>query len=218
MIIADTFVGTTRAGASALARKGYEMTGDSGASADADRAFAAAPSSPQAVSPVPASIPSAVRALGRRAAQAYLDDPRHLSEEYIKNTARDIMDEHFARCHANALAVAKDCLLNMVADARRFDEDIDGDETGMTITYFIETDGGSFGELAEVLGVRSVYGETWGDAILRELRADVASAIEARRAETEGLGAQHESAVPEGQTPNPVSDHPDDISTGQGEK
>lgn len=35
-----------------------------------------------------------------------------------------------------------------------------------------------------------------------------ASAIEARRAETEGLGAEHESAIGEAETPNPTPDNP----------
>lgn len=53
--------------------------------------------------------------------------------------------------------------------------------------------------------------ETWawgwmlmvGSSIQRPIPYEPAQAIETRRAETEGLGAEHESAVTEGHAPNP---------------
>jgi len=103
------------------------------ASPDGDRAVAPSASSPQAVSPVPASIPSAGEFI-RKASNLY-----HASLAMEDAADREI----FARkievtCRATA---------------------------------------------------------DWLTAI--------ASAIEARRAGTEGSGAQHESAVTEGQTPTP---------------
>jgi class 3 adenylate cyclase len=136
--------------------------------------------------------------LGRRAAQAYLDDPRHVSEATVRLPTRDIMDEHFARCHQEAVSLARDCLLALVADAKRFDEDIDGDETGMSVRYFIETDHHSLGELAEVLGIRAGFGETVGDALWRAIGTDPASAMSARQGQDpKGLEAQPASAVPQ---------------------
>lgn len=97
-------------------------------------------------------------------AQAYLDDPRHMDGNF---QPRWIMDDHFGRCRDEAVAMARECLLDLVADARRFDEDIDGDETGQTITYFIETGHSQLAELAEVLGIHTQWGETIGDCLRR---------------------------------------------------
>lgn len=110
--------------------------------------------------------------IGRNAAQAYLDDPRHQST----TRTRDVMDDHFQRVHDNALALARDCLLNLVADAKRFDEDVDGDEVNgravVYIAYHITTDESQLRDLAEALGIRLGWNETVGDALKRAIRED----------------------------------------------
>ena len=119
--------------------------------------------------------------------------------------ARDFLDglamplqgkpvEHLFLGMRDPIVVARECFLNFIADARRFDEEIDGDETGMSITYFIESEGGSFGELVEALGIKTLWQETAGDAVLRWI-GQPAQAIEARSDATGTGAAEGESAV-----------------------
>lgn len=111
--------------------------------------------------------------IGRNAAQAYIDDSRHQAS----TRPRDIMDEHFQRVHDNAVALARDCLLNLIADAKRFDEDVDGDEvngsTVVYVSYHITTDESQLRELTEALGIRIQWGESVGEALHRTLEEDV---------------------------------------------
>lgn len=112
--------------------------------------------------------------IGHNAAQAYLDDPRHLQAEGIRPGPRQIMEIHFQRVHDEAVALARECFLNMLADAKRFDEDVDGDCDGdgrpqVFVSYHITTDESQFRELVEALGIKIGWSETTMDALTREL-------------------------------------------------
>jgi hypothetical protein len=113
--------------------------------------------------------------IGHQAAQAYLDDPRHATNL----RTREILDEHFARCHLAAMTIARDCLLNLIADAKRFDEDVDGDEVNgrsvVYVDYHITTSDSQLRDLAETLGITPRWGETVGDALIRVITAEEAT-------------------------------------------
>ncbi len=107
--------------------------------------------------------------IGTKAAQAYIDDPRHQTT----TQTRGIMDDHFQRCHDEAVAMARECFLNMLADAKRFDEDVDGDEvngrTVMYVSYHITTDESQFRELVDALGIKVGWSESTMDALTRAI-------------------------------------------------
>ena len=97
----------------------------------------------------------------------------------------EIWREHIADLHAlspkppaddtgAAIAVARECFLNMVADAQKWEVDVDGDVDAdghqtITVTYHLVVDGFSFEQLPEALGIRPKYMETMQDAIEREV-------------------------------------------------
>jgi hypothetical protein len=68
---------------------------------------------------------------------------------------------------------AREAFLNLIADARRFDEQVDGDEVNgravVYISYVIETGHEQLKDLAEALGIKLRFAETAGDAIKRAL-------------------------------------------------
>lgn len=148
---------------------------------------------------------------GRKAAQAYLDDPRHTNGSRL--SPRDIMDEHFQRCRDEAIWGAREAFLNMLADAKRFEEDVDGDEvngaTVVYVTYHLSTDESQFRELVEALGIRIGWHETTMDAVTRELETSPPQGIEAGTGET-GTGSirQDESPVGEADAPNSPTQDP----------
>lgn len=144
--------------------------------------------------------------IGKKLAQAYLDDPRH-NDESGRLQTRWIMDDHFQRAHDEGVAVARDAFLNMICDALRFEEDVDGDEvngrTVITCDYHFTVDHDSLEELANALGIRrpTMAMENIGDAIWREINADIeanAKAMEARQGRDGEAGSVHDSAVPKG--------------------
>jgi 3-deoxy-D-arabino-heptulosonate 7-phosphate (DAHP) synthase len=112
------------------------------------------------------------RYIGTKAAQAYLDDPRHAVGGYT-NEPRFVMDDHFQRVHDEAVALARECFLNMLADAKRFDEDVDGDEVNgravMYVSYHITTDESQFRELVDALGIKVGWTESTFDAVTRAI-------------------------------------------------
>ena len=125
--------------------------------------------------------------LGKTLAQAYLDDPRH-NDESGRCQTRWIMDDHFQRAHDEGVAAARDAFLNMICDAQRFEEDVDGDEvngrTVITCDYHFTVEHDSLEELANALGIRRpvMAMENIGDTIWRLINAD----IEANAADTKG--------------------------------
>jgi hypothetical protein len=139
---------------------------DHGASAAADRAFVPSASSPQAVSPVPASIPSAdeLRQLAGALQEACSIEGKPIGRHMIDG--QRMIAKFFSQSEDDA---ARE--LSPVADC---------------MAHCIENEALLFECLKTVAMHASVVLEI------------IASAIEARRAETEGLGAQHESAAPEG--------------------
>lgn len=155
--------------------------------------------------------------IGKRLAQAYLDDSRHTDASGRIQTCW-IMDDHFQRAHDEGVAVARDAFLNMICDARRFEEEIDGDEvngrTVITCDYHFTVDHDSLEELANALGIRRpiMTMENIGDAIWRQINADVeanaAQAFEAAAADETGTGsAEGESPVRQ-DAPHPNQDTP----------
>lgn len=73
-----------------------------------------------------------------------------------------------------ALSEAREAFFGLIADARRWDEDVDGDidsdgRTQITITHFAEFHDSSLGELIETLGVKRRYDETARDALDRAM-------------------------------------------------
>jgi hypothetical protein len=73
---------------------------------------------------------------------------------------------------------AREAFLNMIADAKRWDEDVDGDtdgEGGMVITcqYHLTTAHGQLEELVDALGIKRAFDEGAGEAIDRALREPV---------------------------------------------
>lgn len=118
--------------------------------------------------PLVSGIPTAdALRQGRLAAQAYIDDPGHSGT----TDARWIMDQHFARCREDAVSMARECLLNLIADAHRFDEDVDGDEGHITINYHLTVGHSQLEELAAALGITPQYSESVGDALKRVIEA-----------------------------------------------
>jgi hypothetical protein len=67
----------------------------------------------------------------------------------------------------------REILLNMIADAHRFDEDIDGDETGVTVNYHMTVGHSQLEELCNLAGIKTAYGETIGTALDRALSEPV---------------------------------------------
>ena len=194
-----------------------------GASPSGDRAVAASPSSPQAVSPVPASIPSAMVTCPRCGTQHKADasdtsgewKPIRIAEGLCNICA---IGEHRARVYAagegtrwliidgkmmspeaavplgepdprpNRPSSWKGC------SGARWDFQRDGHPPETTYSMW---HGGS---------VDSYCRDRMPDNGRLLTKDEVASAIEARRAETEGLGAQHESAVPQADAQPPVGE------------
>jgi hypothetical protein len=70
------------------------------------------------------------------------------------------------------IETARECFLNMLADAKEFKFEPDGDETGDCSTFIIITGHSQLGELAEALGIKGPgYMENWNDAIVRALNS-----------------------------------------------
>lgn len=152
-------------------------------------------------------------AIGRNLAQAYIDE----ASASVHCDVRRIMDRHFQRAHDEGVALARDAFLNMICDARRFEEDVDGDEvngrTVITCDYHFTVEHDSLEELANALGIRRpiMAMENIGDAIWREINADIetnaAKAMETQSAMTEGHGPKDDSAARQG-LPEHQSDTP----------
>lgn len=71
---------------------------------------------------------------------------------------------------------AREAFLNLIADAERFDEDVDGDTDGeggmiVTVQYHLTTQHMQLDELFDALGFKKRAGETSYMALLRELEA-----------------------------------------------
>lgn len=70
-----------------------------------------------------------------------------------------------------SVELARECFLNMIADATRWEEDVDGDCDGdgrptMTIDYHLTVGHSQLQELCDVLGIKAKrYDETLKDAI-----------------------------------------------------
>lgn len=161
--------------------------------------------------------------IGKKLAQAYLDDPRHTAagDPDGRIQPRWIMDDHFQRAHDEGVALARDAFLNMIADARRFEEDVDGDEvngrTVITCDYHFTVEESSLAELAEALGIRRgiMSMESIGDVILREVNADIeANAAQGtptrQRQDRNGLGPK--DGGPVGNADAPETDSPPSVS------
>ena len=73
--------------------------------------------------------------------------------------------EGFEECQT----FSRECFLNMIADADKWEVEVDGDVDGVTVTYRLEVDGFSFEQLPEALGIKVKYMETMEDAIAREV-------------------------------------------------
>lgn len=71
------------------------------------------------------------------------------------------------------IAMARECFLNMIADARRFDEQVDGDETGVSVDFFIETGESQLRELCESLGIKPKWQQSTMEAITEALDTPV---------------------------------------------
>lgn len=71
------------------------------------------------------------------------------------------------------LSMARECFLNMLAEARRWDVDYDGDEVNgravSYVTHFIEVDGFAFDQLAEALGIKPAFMQTMEDTVRRAI-------------------------------------------------
>lgn len=77
---------------------------------------------------------------------------------------------------SDQIAKAREAFLNLIADAKVWEEDVDGDadEYGRLIVYVsyrIETDQMQLEELAEALGITTKWGESIKDAIDRAVSA-----------------------------------------------
>lgn len=97
---------------------------------------------------------------------------------------------------ADVREVIRDCFLNMIADADRFDEDVDGDADDygriqITVNYHLTVGHSQLTELAESLGIKARCDETIQDAIFRAIDEDAAhaSALEALNTETNEMVA-----------------------------
>lgn len=72
----------------------------------------------------------------------------------------------------------RECVLNLFAEAQRFDEDVDGEyhtdcpTPTVTVRYFCEFGESELRELVEALGLAVAYDETAGAALKRRLDAD----------------------------------------------
>jgi len=178
-----------------------------GASPSGDRAVAASPSSPHAVSPVPASIPSAKPWwFSRHEDQEMLWGGRPTREEAIDAGIAEYDGEPFFICQGGHFRNQTDIFdADTVAD--RFD-DVNADYAGeenASESWTAEQCRDLEQRLNAVMAAWCAeHGHDRAYAIDAGLPEHIdASAIEARRAETEGLGAQHESAVakPDAQPP-----------------
>jgi F420-0:gamma-glutamyl ligase len=75
------------------------------------------------------------------------------------------------------LEMAREALLDLIADAAKFEEDVDGDEQNgrpiVIINYDLRVNERALRELAEALSVPIRLGETAGDALKRAIRESV---------------------------------------------
>jgi len=73
------------------------------------------------------------------------------------------------------LETAREAFLAMIADAGRWEEDVDGEYHAdspvptITVTYHLTTDRHQLEELVDALGFQRAFGEGAGEAIQREL-------------------------------------------------
>lgn len=66
---------------------------------------------------------------------------------------------------------AREAFLGLIADAEKFVEHPDGDETGDVTTFEIVTGWRQLAELAKALGIEPAYGESIGQTIERAVQA-----------------------------------------------
>lgn len=82
----------------------------------------------------------------------------------------DYVHESEVPAGEDPLRAPREAFLNMLADARDFHWEPDGDETGDHTTACLVTDWRQFAEVAEALGIKGPgYDETWSDAIDRAI-------------------------------------------------
>lgn len=93
----------------------------------------------------------------------------HITPKRASYSIMDVPPEPFT--HVDPVSIIRDCFLNMIADARRFDEDVDGDTDGeggtiVTIDYHLTVGHSELGEFCETIGIKpSGFDETLFDAI-----------------------------------------------------
>lgn len=82
---------------------------------------------------------------------------------------------------ADLIHKAREAVLNLRADATRWEEDVDGDiglngRTIMTVRYHATFDHDLLADLCEAVGIRVPFGETAGD-VIDEIIANESSGI-----------------------------------------
>lgn len=111
-------------------------------------------------------------------ALAHSEQPPSSTVEAVGDMVRDMVRDMADKLRntlnpSDPLATARECFLNLVADARRFDEDVDGDCDGVTISFFIETGESQLRELCEALGIHPKWMQSTMEAIQEALDAPI---------------------------------------------
>lgn len=84
--------------------------------------------------------------------------------------------ETFLAASLPSTGAPREAFLDMIADAKTFHTETDGDETGVHTQHTIVTDDGQLAALVAALGIEKRWGEPTEDAIGRAINGDESNA------------------------------------------
>lgn len=113
---------------------------------------------------------------------ALIASARACAEHHRKQLGKLAADDTTINCLeklAAALEGARESFLSMIAEAKLWETEVDGDEENgqmrVYVTHKLETGGQQLRELCEALGIKAGWDETIEDAIAREIASPPAA-------------------------------------------